>query len=93
MILLKRNEELTVDEITRKITVRLVASTLAVIISVGLSGVAFYYFHAKAPIIPLIVALIGSPAAAIMLMSLHDLRLLKINEAQQSHKPPQRTGQ
>ncbi len=77
MILLDRSEEFTVAEITRKITVRFVASTLAVIISVGLSGVAFYYFHAKAPVVPLIVALIGSPAAAIMLMSLYDLRLLK----------------
>ncbi len=65
------------DEITRKITVRFMVSTLAVIISVGLSGVAFYYFHAKAPVVPLIVALIGSPAAAIMSMSLYDLRLLK----------------
>ena len=79
------------NEVTQKIMIRLVISSIGVAISLFLSGAAFYYLHAKAPILPLIVALMGSPAMAIVLMSLHDLRLLKIKQAEQAHNPPQRT--
>ena len=73
------------DELTRKVKKRLVISAIALAISLILSGVTFYYFYIKAPIVPLIVGLTGWPSMAILLMSLHDLRRLKIKKAQPSH--------
>lgn len=77
--------------VTRKIVIRLVLSSLAFVIALILSGVAFYYYHIRAPLVPLVVGLAGWPAAAIMLMSLYDLRSLKVKQSQQSHQPPQRS--
>lgn len=71
------------DELTRKITKRLVISAIAFAIVTLLSIVAFYYFHAKAPLVPMIFAVIGSLPMAIILMSLHDLRLIKAKKSQQ----------
>ena len=41
-------------------TPRLVLSVLGVVVSLALSAVAFYYLHARAPLIPLLIALIGA---------------------------------
>jgi len=41
-------------------TPRLVFSVLGAVVSLALSAVAFYYLHARAPLIPLLVALIGA---------------------------------
>jgi hypothetical protein len=73
------------DELTRKITKRLVISTIAFVISMILSGVAFYYFYVRAPIVPAVVGLTGAPAMAILLMSLYDLRQLKLKKFQPLH--------
>lgn len=77
--------------VTRKIVMRLVMSSLAFVIALILSGVAFYYYYTSAPLVPLVVGLAGWPAAAIMLMSLYDLRSLRVKQSQQSHQPPQRS--
>jgi hypothetical protein len=77
--------------LTQKIIVRLVASSSLFIISLALSAVAFYFYHAKAPIVPLLIGLAGALPASVMLMSLYDLRLLKIKETQQPHQPPNRS--
>ncbi len=71
------------DQKIQKVTTRLIISTIVFLIFMALSTVAFYYLHIQAPIVPLIVGLMGAPAAAIMLMSLHDLRLLKRKKSQQ----------
>lgn len=73
------------DELTQRVSKRLVMSTIALSISLILSAVTFYYFYIKAPIVPLIVGLTGWPSMAILLMSLHDLRQLKIKKSQPSH--------
>lgn len=65
------------DELTQKITKRLVISAIAFAIFTALSTVAFYYFHAKAPLVPLIFGVMAWPAMAIILMSWHDLRSIK----------------
>jgi uncharacterized integral membrane protein len=61
------------------VTPRLVICTLIVVVSLALSGVAFYYFHTKAPIIPLIIGLAGSIPMGIIIDDLR--RLLKVKKA------------
>ena len=73
------------DELTQKVNKRLFISAIGLVISLILSGVTFYYFYTKAPIVPLIVGLTGWPSMAILLMSLYDLRQLKIKKSQPSH--------
>lgn len=73
------------DQRIQKVTTRLIISTIVFLILQMLSGIVFYYLHAQAPIVPLVVVLMASPAAAIMLMSYasRDLRLLKRKKSQQ----------
>jgi uncharacterized integral membrane protein len=71
------------DQRIQKVSTRLMISTIVFFIFMTLSTVAFYYLHTEAPMVPLIVGLMGAPAATIMLMSLHDLRLLKRKKSQQ----------
>jgi hypothetical protein len=78
-------------EITRKIIFRLIISGILFVASMSLSAVTFYYYYLKAPLIPLAVGLTGWLPAAMMLMSWHDLRLLKLKEAQPAQEPPQRS--
>ena len=74
---------------SQKIIARLKISGVLFVITQLLSGVAFYYYYTTTPIIPLIVGLSGWLPAAIMLMSWHDLRLLKAEKTKQTHYPPQ----
>jgi len=59
---------------------RLVICALIVVASLALSGMAFYYFHAKAPIIPLLIGLVGALPMGIIIDDLR--RLLKVKKAQ-----------
>ena len=70
------------DELTRKVKKRLVISAIALVILYTLSMVSLYYFHTTAPIVPLIFGGLASPAMAILLMSLHDLRSIKAKKSQ-----------
>lgn len=72
-------------------TPRLVFSALGVLVSLALSAVSFYYLHARAPLIPLLVVLIGALLMGIIIDEVR--QLLKIKKAQQSHYPPKRSGQ
>lgn len=76
---------------TRKVIIRLKVSSIIFVVSLTLSVVTFYYYYATAPIVPLIVGLTGWFPAAIMLMSWHDLRFLKVKKTQQPHYPPHRS--
>lgn len=70
-------------------TPRLVVYGLIVALSLMLSGVTFYYFHANAPIIPLVIGLI---AALPLGMIIDEMRhLLKTRKTQQPHQPPKRS--
>lgn len=77
------------EDLIQKIVLRLVISAVIFVAALILSAVTFYYYYATAPIIPLLVGLAGSLPAAMMLMSWHDLRLLKLKKTQQAHYPPQ----
>lgn len=48
------------NDLNQIMTSRLVFSVLGVVVSLALSAIAFHYFHANAPLIPLLVALIGA---------------------------------
>ncbi len=76
--------------VTRRIMIRLMVSGIIFAMSLLLSAAAFYYYYVKAPIVPLVVGLMGWLPLAIMLMSLQDLRLLKVKKPQQAHYPPNR---
>jgi hypothetical protein len=71
------------------LTPRLMICALIAVVSLTLSGVAFYYFHAKAPIIPLAIGLAGALPMGIIIDDLR--RLLKVKKAQQPHQPPKRS--
>ena len=71
-------------------TSRLVISVLGVIVSLALSAVAFYYLHASAPLVPLLLALIGALPMGIIVDEVR--QLLKVKKAQQPHYPPKRSG-
>lgn len=71
------------------ITTRLVISGLVLGGSLLLSAVAFYYYHATAPFIPLIVGLIGVIPMGIIIDEFR--RLLKLKKPQQPHQPPNRS--
>jgi hypothetical protein len=71
------------------LTFRLTVSLLLVALSLILSGITFYYFHASAPIIPLLVGLMGALPLGIII---DDVRsLLKVKKTQQPHQPPKRS--
>ncbi len=57
------------------LTPRLVVCILIVVISLALSGVTFYYFHIKAPIIPLLVGLLGALPMGIIIDEVRHLLL------------------
>lgn len=63
-------------------TRRLIVCVIGVAVALTLSAVAFYYFHATAPIVPLLVGLVS---AVPMGMLIDDLRQsLKVKKSQQS---------
>ena len=72
------------DELTRKVKKRLLISAIALVILYSLSMVSLYYFHTTAPIVPIIFGAMASPAMAILLMSLHDLRSIRAKKSQPS---------
>jgi hypothetical protein len=76
-------------DISHNIKTRLLLSGISVLILLFLSGLTFYYFHIKAPYIPLIIVLIGAVPMGIIVDELR--RLLKVKHAQQSHYPPKRS--
>jgi CHASE2 domain-containing sensor protein len=71
------------------VTPRLVISGLVLGGSLLLSAMAFYYYHASAPLIPLLVGLIGVVPMGIIIDELR--RLLKLKKPQQPHQPPNRS--
>jgi hypothetical protein len=76
-------------DISHNVKTRLLLSSIGVGIVLFLSGLTFYYFHIKAPYIPLIIALLGAVPMGIIVDEVR--RLLKIKHAQQSHYPPKRS--
>jgi len=68
---------------------RLTICGIIVLVVMSLSAVAFYYYHSRAPLIPLLVGLL---AVLPMGYFVDDLRrLFKVKKAQQSHHPPNRS--
>lgn len=73
----------------RLLTPRLLICVVGLVVSLVLSALAFYYLHATAPLIPLLVGLIGALPLGIIL---DDLRhSVKVKKTQQSHQPPHRS--
>lgn len=75
--------------ITSKVMLRLMISGVGLLLSLLLSATAFYYFFAKAPLIPLLVGLTGVIPMGIMVDEVR--RLLKLKKPQQPHHPPHRS--
>jgi hypothetical protein len=76
-------------DVSYNVKMRLLLSGISVVALLFLSGLTFYYFQAKAPYIPLTVALIGAVPMGIIVDELR--RSLKFKETQQSHYPPKRS--
>jgi CHASE2 domain-containing sensor protein len=70
-------------------TARLLLSVVGVIVSLILSAIAFYYLHATAPLVPLLVGLTGAIPMGIIIDELR--HSIKVKKAQQSHHPPHRS--
>ena len=80
-----RKERVIMDEVIRRIKVRLVISVIAFATLTISSWVTFYYLHTTAPIVPAILGYMACLPGAIMMMSLHDLRSIKTKKSQQPH--------
>lgn len=62
---------------SQKIKTRLFISGVIVVISQLLSTVTFYYFYLKAPLIPLLIALIGAIPMGFIVAELRQLTRVK----------------
>jgi hypothetical protein len=75
--------------LTRAESLRLGICSVIVIIVMSLSATAFYYFHSKAPLVPLLVGLVAVLPIGLIVDDLR--RLLKVKKTQQPHQPPNRS--
>lgn len=80
---------LRMQTLNQVFTRRLIVCGIGVVVALILSAVAFYYFYTTAPLVPLLVGLIGVVPMGIII---DDLRQsAKIKKSQQSHYPPERS--